>query len=58
MHPETKLTDYMYQEKREQEDSDDTSIQWLEDNIGKHEGGLFTAIRNDIDNMMGQQEWQ
>ena len=27
-------------------------IQRLEDNVGKHEGGLITAIRNDTDNTM------
>ena len=32
------------------EDSVDTSIQWLEDYIEKHEGGLITATRNDTDN--------
>ena len=32
------------------EDSVDASIQWLEDYIEKHEGGLIIAIRNDIDN--------
>ena len=32
------------------EDSVDASIQRLEDYIGKHEGGLITAIRNDTDN--------
>ena len=32
------------------EDSVDASIQWFEDYIGKHQGGLFTAIRNDTDN--------
>ena len=34
------------------EDSVDASIQRLEDYIEKHEGGLFTAIRNDTDNTM------
>ena len=34
------------------EDSVDASIQRLEDCIGKHEGGLFTAIRNNTDNMV------
>ena len=33
-------------------DSIDASIQRLEDYIEKHEGGLFTAIRNDTDNTM------
>ena len=33
-------------------DSVDPSIQWLEDYIEKHEGGLITAIRNDADHMM------
>ena len=32
------------------EDCVDTSIQRLEDYIGKHEGGLITAIKNDTDN--------
>ena len=32
------------------EDSVDASLQWLEDNIKKHERGLITAIRNDTDN--------
>ena len=32
------------------EDSVDASIQRLEDNIQKHDGGLITAIRNDTDN--------
>ena len=32
------------------EDSADASIQRLEDNTGKHERGLITAIRNDTDN--------
>ena len=32
------------------EDSVDTSIQRLEDNIEKHERGLITTIRNDTDN--------
>ena len=52
--PETTLTYYMYQEKREEvdsmEDSVDASIQRLEDYIEKH--GLITAIRNDTDNTM------
>ena len=34
------------------EDSVVTSIQRLEDYIGKHEGGLITAIRNNTDNTM------
>ena len=32
------------------EDSFDAFIQWLEDYIEKHEGGLITAIRNNTDN--------
>ena len=32
------------------EDNVEASIQRLEDYIGKHEGGLFTAIRNNTDN--------
>ena len=34
------------------EDSVDTSTQRLEDYIGKYEGGLITAIRNNTDNTM------
>ena len=34
------------------EDSVDALIQRFEDHIGKHEGGLFIAIRNDTDNTM------
>ena len=34
------------------EDSVDASIQRLEDYIGKHEGGLITAIRNNTDNTL------
>ena len=34
------------------EDSVDSAIQQLEYYIEKHEGGLITAIRNDIDNTM------
>ena len=40
-------------------------IQWLEDYIGKHKGGLITVIKNDTDNMMTnwmtitkKQEWE
>ena len=64
---ETTLTDYMYQEKREEEDSAsiedsvDGSVQWLEDYIEKHEGGPITAIRNDTDNRMTitrKQKWE
>ena len=48
------LTDYMYQEKKEEEDfasiedSVDASIQRLEDNI--HKPGWITVIRNKTDN--------
>ena len=34
------------------EDSVDASIQRFEDYLGKHDGGLFTAIKNDTDNTM------
>ena len=34
------------------EDSIDASIQRLDDYIEKHKRGLFTAIRNDTDNMI------
>ena len=47
------------------EDNVDASIQWLEDYIEKHEGGLITAIRNNtdktIDNRMTKtrkQKWE
>ena len=47
------------------EDSVDASLQRLEDYIGKHEGGLFTATRNDTDNTMNnrmtitrKQKWE
>ena len=36
------------------EDTDDASIQWLEDYIEKHERGLITAIRNDTDNTIDE----
>ena len=38
------------------EDSIDASIQRFEDYIRKHEGGLFTAIRNDTDNTMNKRK--
>ena len=56
LHPETTLTDYMYQEKMwvrglaSIEDSVDASIQRLEDYIEKLERGLVSAIRNNTDN--------
>ena len=56
--PETKLTDYNVSRKEGRrgltsiEDSVDASMQRFEDYIEKHEGGLITAIRNDIDNTM------
>ena len=37
------------------EDNVNASIQQLGDYIEKHEGGLFTAIRNDTDNNYGPQ---
>ena len=47
------------------EDSVDASIQWLEDYIQKHDGGLITATRNDTDNTMNntmtitrRQKWE
>ena len=47
------------------ENSVDASIQRLEDYIEKHEGGLITATRNDIDNTMAnrmtitrKQKWE
>ena len=49
------LTDYMYQEKREEKDSPalNTALAHrYEDYIEKHEGGLITAMRNDTDNTM------
>ena len=44
------LTDYMYQERREEKDSVDSSIQRHEDYKEQHKEGLITAIRNDSDN--------
>ena len=38
------------------EDSVDASIQRFEGYIGKHEGGLFTAMRNDTDNTMNNRK--
>ena len=38
------------------EDSVNTSIQRFEVYIGKHERGLFTAIRNDTDNTMNNRK--
>ena len=59
------LTDYMYQERREEKDSVDALIQLLEDYIEKYEGGLNTAIKNDTDNtvtnrmtMTRKQKWE
>ena len=47
------------------EDSVDASIQRLEGDIEKHQGGLITAIRNDADNTMAsrmtitrKQKWE
>ena len=47
------------------EDSVDASIQRLKDCLGKHEGGLLSAIRNDTDNKMDnrmtitrEQKWE
>ena len=36
------------------EDTVDASIQQLEDDIEKHEGGLITTIRNDTDNTIDE----
>ena len=62
------LTDYMYQERREEEELPvlKTALtQRLEDYIEKQEGGLITAIRNDTDNtktnimiMTRKQKWE
>ena len=55
--PETASTDYMYKEKREEKDlpaSKTALMQRFEDYI--HEGGLFTAIRNDTDNTMNNRK--
>ena len=38
------------------EDSVHASIQRFEDYIGKHEGGLFTAIRNDAENTINNRK--
>ena len=51
------LTDYMYQERKREEDLPALKtalIQRLEDYIEKHEDGLITAIRNDTDNTMNK----
>ena len=49
-------TDYMYQERREEEDSVEDSadalMQRLQDYIEKHEGELSTATGNDTDNVI------
>ena len=70
LHPETTLTEYMYERKEGVRGlasikySVDASIQWLEDYIEKHKGGLITAIRNDTDNTMDnrmtaeKQKWE
>ena len=51
LHPRDDI-DSLYVQRKEGsiEDSVDASMQWLEDYIEKHEGGLITAIRNDTDN--------
>ena len=65
------LTDYMYLEKREEEDlpsiedSGDTSIHRLKNYIQKQEGGLITATRHETENTMNnrmtitrKQKWE
>ena len=49
--PETTLADYMYQERRKEEDLPALKIGLTHryDYIGKHKGGLITAIKNDTD---------
>ena len=49
--PEMTLTNYTSQEKKEEEDSVDVSIQRIEDYIKKRGGRLITATRNNTDNM-------
>ena len=58
LHP-TDDVDRLYVSRKEggrgldsNEDSVDTSIQRLKDYLEKHEGGLITAIKNDIDHTM------
>ena len=49
------LTDYMYQERRNEEELPAVKkalTHRYNDYIEKHEGGLITAIRNDSDNTM------
>ena len=49
------LTDYMYQERKGDEDSPALKTMLTHrynDYREKHEGGLITAIRNDTDNTM------
>ena len=55
---ETTLTDYVFQEKREEDDLQHWRQRWRIDTTTrrlytkKHDGGLITAIRNDNDNTM------
>ena len=58
LHPRDNV-DRLYESRKEGvrgltsiEDSVDASIQWLEDYIEKHEGGLVMAIKNNTDNMV------
>ena len=59
--PPRDVVDRLYVSKKEGgrglasiEDTVDTSIQRLEDNIEKHERGLITAIRNNTDNTVDE----
>ena len=56
LHPRDDV-DRLYESRKEGgrrlasiEDSEDASIQWLEDYVEKHEGRLITVIKNDTDN--------
>ena len=60
LHPRDDV-DRLYVSRKEEgkglasiEDRVDASVQRLEEYIEKHEGGLITAIRNDIDNTMAK----
>ena len=65
--PETALADYMYLEKRDEEDlptSKTALTQRFKNYIEKHERGLITAIRKDTDTIdcrmtiTGKEKWR
>ena len=71
LHPRDDV-DWLYVSRKERgrgltstEDSVDVSIQWLDNYIEKHEGGLITSLINDTDSTMankmtitGKQKWE